>query len=291
DKVGDGFLNQGGVAGSIAARAPYFLTPLTRTVRSRLTWLILLFVAETATGTVLRYFEDELAKVVALSFFVPLLIGTGGNAGSQTIATVIRALALGEVRVGDVWRVVTRELTAGFLLGVLLAVIAFGRALLWGVGYDLAFCVAVTIVVVCTWANTVGATIPLVAQRLGIDPTVISGPLITTLVDASGLFIYFTVAHLTIASLADQSDTATRYECSVVAVRERPNQPDEQIAVLPLCDPDQPLAPCWRPGERAEGSKSPRLSLAIDRRGTKPEPEVVIKTRCAPAKPTAANTP
>jgi magnesium transporter len=113
DKVGDGFLNQGGVAGKIAARAPYFLTPLARTVRSRLTWLILLFVAETATGTVLRYFEDELAKVVALSFFVPLLIGTGGNAGSQTIATVIRALALGEVRVRDVWRVVTRELTAG----------------------------------------------------------------------------------------------------------------------------------------------------------------------------------
>jgi magnesium transporter len=202
DQVGTGILNQGGVAGKIAGRAPYFLTPIIRTVRSRLTWLVLLFVAETATGTVLRYFDDELAKVVALSFFVPLLIGTGGNAGSQTVSTIIRALALGEVRVRDVLRVVRREVTAGVLLGVLLGTIAFFRALLWGVDYDLALCVAVTILVVCTWANAVGAAIPLAAQRFGIDPTVISAPLITTLVDASGLFIYFSVAKLMIASLS-----------------------------------------------------------------------------------------
>ncbi len=201
-QVGTGILNQGGVAGTIAGRAPYFLTPILRTVRSRITWLILLFVAETATGTVLRYFDDELAKVVALSFFVPLLIGTGGNAGSQTVSTIIRALALGEVRVGDVLRVVRREVTAGLLLGLLLGTIAFFRALLWGVDYDLAICVAVTILAVCTWANAVGAAIPLAAQRFGIDPTVISAPLITTLVDASGLFIYFTVARLMIASLS-----------------------------------------------------------------------------------------
>src|SRR5262245_29276105 len=201
DAAGTGILNQGAVSGKLAGRAPYFLTSLTRTVRSRLTWLILLFVAETATGTVLRYFEDELAKVVALSFFVPLLIGTGGNAGSQTVSTIIRALALGDVRVRDVFRVIRREVSAGVLLGLLLGMIAFGRALLWGVDYDLALCVAVTILAVCTWANAVGATIPLAAQRLGIDPTVVSAPLITTLVDASGLFIYFSVAHLMIASL------------------------------------------------------------------------------------------
>jgi magnesium transporter len=201
DAAGNGILNQGAVSGKLAGRAPYFLTSLTRTVRSRLTWLILLFVAETATGTVLRYFEDELAKVVALSFFVPLLIGTGGNAGSQTVSTIIRALAVGDVRVRDMFRVVRREVSAGVLLGVLLGVIAFFRALLWGVDHDLALCVAVTILAVCTWANAVGAAIPLVAQRLGIDPTVVSAPLITTLVDASGLFIYFTVAHLMIAQL------------------------------------------------------------------------------------------
>jgi magnesium transporter len=100
-----------------------------------------------------------------------------------------------------VLRVIWREVSAGVLLGILLGVIAFLRALLWGVDHDLALCVAVTILAVCTWANAVGATIPLVAQRLGIDPTVVSAPLITTLVDASGLFIYFTVAHLTLAQL------------------------------------------------------------------------------------------
>jgi magnesium transporter len=200
-KIGTGILNQGGVAGKVAAQVPYFQTRLSRVVRTRLTWLVLLFVAETATGTVLRHFEDELARVVALSFFVPLLIGTGGNAGSQTVSTIIRALALGEVRLSDALRVVAREITAGLLLGVLLGGIAFGRALMWGVHSDLAACVAVTILVVCTWANAVGALVPLAAQKLGIDPTVVSAPLITTLVDASGLFIYFSVAHLMIAQL------------------------------------------------------------------------------------------
>jgi magnesium transporter len=201
NRLGIGQLNQGGVVGKIAAQRPYFQNTLFRVVRSRITWLVLLFVAETATGTVLRHFEDELAKVVALSFFIPLLIGTGGNAGSQTVSTVIRALALGEVRMRDYLRVLWKEASAGILLGLLLGAIAFGRALLWGVGMDLATCVAITILVVCTWANTVGALIPIAAQRAGIDPTVISGPLITTLVDASGLFIYLTVAHAMIAAL------------------------------------------------------------------------------------------
>ncbi len=200
-RLGVGQLNQGGVAGKIAAQRPYFQNSMFRVVRSRITWLVLLFVAETATGTVLRHFEDELAKVVALSFFIPLLIGTGGNAGSQTVSTIIRALALGEVRLRDYLRVLWKEASSGILLGLLLAAIAFGRALMWGVGIDLASCVAVTIIVVCTWANTVGALIPIAAQRVGIDPTVISGPLITTLVDASGLFIYLTVAHVMIAAL------------------------------------------------------------------------------------------
>jgi magnesium transporter len=200
-KVGTGFLNQGGVTGSVAAQVPYFQTSLFKVVRSRITWLVLLFVAETATGTVLRSFEDELAKVVALSFFIPLLIGTGGNAGSQTVSTVIRALALGEVQMKDVLRVLAKEVTTGLLLGLLLGAIAFGRALLWGVHYDLAGCVGITVLVVCTWANTVGAVIPIAAQRAGVDPTVISGPLITTLVDASGLFLYLTIAKLMIAQL------------------------------------------------------------------------------------------
>jgi magnesium transporter len=199
--VGTGILNQGGVAGDIAAQVPYFQTPLLRVVRSRITWLVLLFVAETLTGTVLRHFEDELSKVVALAFFIPLLIGTGGNAGSQTVSTIIRALALGEVRLRDIFRVLAKEVSAGMLLGVLLGGIAFGRAMMWGAHTDLAACVGVTVLVVCTWANTVGAIIPIAAQRVGVDPTVISAPLITTLVDASGLFLYLTIARLMIGAL------------------------------------------------------------------------------------------
>lgn len=193
-KVGAGLLNQGGVAGKVIAAAPYFQNSLARVVRSRLTWLVLLFVAETATGTVLRHFEVALAKWVQLAFFIPLLIGTGGNAGSQTVSTVIRALALGEVRMRDLLRVVGKEVTAGLILGLLLGAIAFGRARMWGCDNYIATCVAVTILVVCTWANCVGAAIPIGAQRVGVDPTVVSGPLITTLVDASGLFIYLTIA-------------------------------------------------------------------------------------------------
>ena len=201
DKAGTGILNQGAVSGKLAGAVPYFQVPLHKVVRSRITWLILLFVAETLTGTVLRAFEDELAKVVALAFFVPLIIGTGGNAGSQTVSTIIRALALGEVRTGDVWRVLGKEAFTGILLGVLLGVIAFFRAQMWGVGPQLGLCVAITIFVVCVWANVVGSVIPLAAHALKIDPTVVSGPMITTLVDASGLFIYLSVAHVTITAL------------------------------------------------------------------------------------------
>jgi magnesium transporter len=201
-KVSADILNQGAVASKATAAIPYFQTSILRVVRSRVTWLVLLFVAETATGTVLRAFEDELARVVALSFFIPLLIGTGGNAGSQTVSTIIRALALGEVRVGDVLRVIGKEVTTGLLLGLLLGGVAFFRAQMWGVDMHLAACVAITILVVCTWANLVGSLIPILAQRLKIDPTVVSAPMITTLVDASGLALYLGIAHVMIPELS-----------------------------------------------------------------------------------------
>lgn len=202
DEVSSDILNQGAVSANVAKAVPYFQTSILRVVRSRVTWLVLLFVAETATGTVLRAFEDELARVVALSFFIPLLIGTGGNAGSQTVSTIIRALALGEVRVGDVMRVLAKEVSTGLLLGLLLGGVAFFRAQLWGVDMHLAACVAVTIVAVCTWANLVGSLIPILAQRLKIDPTVVSAPMITTLVDASGLALYLGIAHVMIPELS-----------------------------------------------------------------------------------------
>jgi magnesium transporter len=173
---------------------PYFDNPILLVVRKRIGWLLLLFVAETFTGTVLRHFEDELAAVVALAFFIPLLIGTGGNAGSQTVTTIIRSLALGEIKLRDSWRVITREATTGLTVGLLIGIIAFGRALLWGAHMPLAWTVAITVLVICTWSTTVGSVIPLAAERLGIDSAVLSAPLIATLVDATGLIIYFRIA-------------------------------------------------------------------------------------------------
>jgi magnesium transporter len=193
-------LRFGGVEPGVVNQ-PYFTTPIWRVVRSRVGWLLLLFVAETATGTVLRVFEDELAKVVALSFFIPLLIGTGGNTGAQTVSTIIRGLALKEIRLRDTWRVLVRELGSGLLLGLLLGVVAFGRALLWGSGTQLSLVVALTILAICTWANTIGSLIPLIAQRFKIDPALVSAPLITTLVDATGLAIYLLIAKALLAAL------------------------------------------------------------------------------------------
>ncbi len=180
---------------------PYFTTPIWRVVRSRVGWLVLLFVAETATGTVLRHFEDELARVVALSFFIPLLIGTGGNTGAQTVSTIIRGLALQEIRLRDTLRVVVREFWSGLLLGATLGLIAFGRAELWGSGYQLSLVVALSILAICAWANTIGSLIPLVAQRFKIDPALVSAPLITTLVDATGLAIYLLIAKALLTAL------------------------------------------------------------------------------------------
>ena len=175
---------------------PYFDNPILRVVRKRIGWLLLLFVAEMFTGTVLRHYESELAAVVALSFFIPLLIGTGGNAGSQTVTTIIRSIALGEIRLRQFGRVLAREMSIGVMIGVLVGTVAFFRTLLWGQHTPMAFTVAITVLVICTWSTTVGSLIPIVAERFGVDPAVLSAPLITTLVDATGLIIYFSIARI-----------------------------------------------------------------------------------------------
>ncbi|MGH9872367.1 MAG: magnesium transporter [Pyrinomonadaceae bacterium] len=182
--------------GSDALDKPYFDNPILRVVRKRIGWLLLLFVAGTLTSAVLHRFEDELAAVVALAFFIPLLIGTGGNAGAQTVMTVIRSLALGEVGVRQAWRVVLREATTGMVVGVLVGTVAFGQALLWQAPMALALTVSVTMFAICVWSTTVGSLIPILADRFGVDPAVLSAPLITTLVDATGLIIYFSIAKL-----------------------------------------------------------------------------------------------
>ena len=175
---------------------PYFSNPIMQVVRKRIGWLLLLFVAGTLTSAVLHRFEDELAAVVALAFFIPLLIGTGGNAGAQTVMTVIRSLSLGEVKVQHAWRVVLREATTGLVVGLMVATVAFGQALLWKAPLPLALTVSVTMLAICVWSTTVGSLIPIAAERVGVDPAVLSAPMITTLVDATGLVIYFTIAKI-----------------------------------------------------------------------------------------------
>jgi magnesium transporter len=181
--------------------APYFSLPIWRVARSRVSWLVLLFVAETATSSVLQHFEGELQRVVALSFFIPLLIGTGGNAGSQTVSTIIRAMALKEIRVRDAIRVLLREAFTGLLLGVILSTIAFIRSIIMGRSVLLSLVVSLSLLAICTWATTIGSLIPLLANKLKIDPALVSAPLIATLVDATGLIIYLNIARILLPQL------------------------------------------------------------------------------------------
>lgn len=172
----------------------YLDTSVFAIFRKRIGWLLILFITESLTGSVLRFFEDELKAVVALSFFIPLLIGTGGNAGSQTTSTIIRALAIGDIELRDALRSLWHELRVGLLLGLGMAVFAFIRALTWGSTGDLALTVALAILAIVVWANGLGSVLPLLAARFRIDPAIVSGPVMSTLVDATGLFIYFSIA-------------------------------------------------------------------------------------------------
>ena len=186
------------LGGSQPLDTPYRLASVPLLFRRRVGWLLLLFAAEAYTGTVLRAFGDELQSVVALSFFIPLLIGTGGNVGSQTVTLVVRAMALGEVRLRDVWWVLSKELRVGLALGAVMALVAFARADLPVIGLELgpniALTVAISIFAIIIWSMGVAAVLPLILKRLRVDPAVVSAPLIATLVDGTGLVIYFEIA-------------------------------------------------------------------------------------------------
>ncbi|MBK7597662.1 MAG: magnesium transporter [Acidobacteria bacterium] len=149
----------------------------------------------------LHSFETELATVVALNFFVPLLIGTGGNAGAQTVMTVIRSLSLGEIGIKNAWRVAVRESSTGMLVGLVIGCVAFAQAY-WITGtFDLSLTIGITILAICTWSTTVGSIVPIIAHYFGVDPAVLSAPLITTLVDATGLLIYLTIAKIILTQI------------------------------------------------------------------------------------------
>ncbi|MEM7343802.1 MAG: magnesium transporter [Chloroflexota bacterium] len=172
----------------------YLDTSVWAITRKRIGWLLLLFFTATLTGWVMDAFQAQLQTMVALAIFIPMLIGTGGNAGSQTTATIIRALAIGDIDWSDAWRVWRHEIGIGLILGLGMATIAYGLALLWVDDSALALTVAVSILGIVLWATGAGSLLPLLAARLKIDPTVVSGPVMSTIVDATGLFIYFNIA-------------------------------------------------------------------------------------------------
>jgi magnesium transporter len=192
------------IGGMSALEAPYLETSFWSMLRKRAGWLSVLFVGEMLTATAMGRFEDEIARAVVLALFVPLIISSGGNSGSQASTLVIRAMALGELKLRDWWRVVRREVAAGLALGAILATIGLVRILVWeglfGIYGEHYVLIALTVsasLVGCVMFGTVaGSTLPLLFNRLGFDPASASAPFVATLVDVSGIVIYFTAASL-----------------------------------------------------------------------------------------------
>jgi magnesium transporter len=190
------------LGGSEALEEPYLAVGLLTLVQKRATWLIVLFLGEMLTATAMAFFEAEIARAVVLALFVPLIISSGGNSGSQAATLIIRALALGEVTLLDWWAIARREVMAGVALGAILGAIGFLRIAVWSAfsavygphWLMIALTVAATLLGVVLWGTLVGSMFPLLLKKLGADPATSSAPFVATLVDVTGLVIYFTVA-------------------------------------------------------------------------------------------------
>ncbi len=173
----------------------YFQTGVVETWKHRIPWLLLLMVSATFTGTILGFFESALAANAALTLFIPMLMDTGGNSGSQSSVTVIRAMSLGDVEFGDLFRVLWKELRVAVLCAATLGVVVFAKVMVIDrKSVSVAVVVALTIVVTIVIAKLVGCLLPMLAKRLGLDPAVMASPFITTVVDALSLLVYFAVA-------------------------------------------------------------------------------------------------
>jgi len=181
---------------------PYSEVPILKMIKKRAGWLSILFISEMFTATAMAVFEEEIAKAVVLALFVPLIISSGGNSGSQASTLIVRAMALGEVTLKDWFRVMRRELLTGFSLGVILGTIGFLRISLWQMAThiygDYWFFVAMTVFLsligVVMWGTLIGSMLPFLLRRLGFDPATSSAPFVATLVDVTGIIIYFSVA-------------------------------------------------------------------------------------------------
>lgn len=185
------------LGGSQPLEVPYLRATPLLLFRKRIIWLLVLFFAQFFTVSIQEHFDDFIAQVSLLAVFVPILIGTGGNVGSQTVSTIIRAMAVEDIGPSHVLRIIGKEALTGLSLGIVLGVLMFGRALFTGDGStEIAITVGLTILALTTWAATIGAILPIVLNRLRVDPAVVSAPFISSLVDGTGLIIYFTLAGL-----------------------------------------------------------------------------------------------
>ena len=192
------------IGGVQALEEPYMDAPLFDLIKKRAVWLVVLFLGQMLTATVMGVFEQELASALTLALFIPLIISSGGNSGSQASTLIIRAMSLGEITLNDWWRVMKRELASGLILGSLLAGIGFLRIVIWSGFSDIygphylliGATVSAAVLGVVLWGTLSGAMLPLLLRRCGIDPATSSAPFVATLVDVTGLVIYFTAAML-----------------------------------------------------------------------------------------------
>lgn len=198
------------IGGTEALDEPYLEMPLMKLFKKRVVWLIVLFLGELLTATAMKYFEDEIAKAVVLVLFVPLIISSGGNSGSQASTLIIQAMAVGELTIADWWRVLRREIIQGFLLGSILGIIGFVRILVWSSLFPelygehylmIAVTVGVSLLGVVLWGTLSGSMFPILLKRLGSDPAVSSAPFVATMVDVTGLVIYFSLAFMFLKGL------------------------------------------------------------------------------------------
>jgi magnesium transporter len=191
------------IGGTQALEEPYLETPLFSLFRKRVGWLVVLFLGELLTASAMKYFEAEIGRALVLVLFIPLIISSGGNSGSQASTLIIQAMAVGEITIKDWWRVLRREILSGLLLGSVLGLIGFLRIFVWhsispqlyGIHWiPIGITVGVTLLGVVLWGTLCGSMLPMLLKKLGADPAVSSAPFVATLVDVTGLIIYFTVA-------------------------------------------------------------------------------------------------
>ena len=187
--------------GSAPLDVPYLRASPWLLWRKRAIWLLVLFAAEAYTGTVLRTFQAEMEAVVALAFFIPLLIGTGGNTGTQICTTLVRAMSTGQVRFRDLPAVLTKEMSTGALLGATMAGAAVVRAWMLNVGPEVTVTVSVSVAAIVLWSSLIASLLPPLLKMMRLDPAIVSGPMIATIVDGTGLIIYFMVAHMMLPQL------------------------------------------------------------------------------------------